>query len=173
MEPVESIPEGGKKRKFPQRSNRYDADFKLQVVKKYLEESIPVSVIRQECKLSGETVGRWIRAYRRDGEAGLAPHYRGNGRSLPTPVKQKIVALKEGNPFFGIKRISQVLKRRSSFPPALKQSARSSTISLSSSPRPRSVNAISPVPVSSSDQPRTRCGRQTSSRSALAATMPI
>jgi len=111
MEPVESIPEGGKKRKFPQRSNRYDADFKLQVVKKYLEESIPISVIRQECKLSGETVGRWIRAYRRDGEAGLAPHYRGNGRSLPTPVKQKIVALKEGNPFFGIKRISQVLKR--------------------------------------------------------------
>jgi len=111
MEPVESIPEGGKKRKFPQRSNRYDADFKLQVVKKYLEESIPVSVIRQECKLSGETVGRWIRAYRRDGEAGLATHYRGKGRSLPAPVKQKIVALKEGNPLFGIKRISQVLKR--------------------------------------------------------------
>jgi len=111
MEHAESIQDGGKKRKFPKRSNRYDADFKLQVVKKYLEESIPVSVIRQECKLSGETVGRWVRAYRRDGEAGLATHYRGRGRSLPAPVTQKIVALKEANPLFGIKRISQVLKR--------------------------------------------------------------
>jgi len=111
MEPVESIQEGSRKRKFPKRSKRYGPDFKLQVVKKYLEESIPVSVIQQECGLSSESVGRWVRAYRRDGEAGLAAHYRGKGRSLPAPVKQKIVALKEDNPLFGIKRISQVLKR--------------------------------------------------------------
>jgi len=111
MEPVESIQDGSKKGKCPKRSKRYGSDFKLQVVKKYLEESIPVSVIRQECGLSSGTVGRWVRAYRRDGEAGLATHYRGKGRSLPTPVKQKIVALREANPLFGIKRISQVLKR--------------------------------------------------------------
>jgi transposase InsO family protein len=111
MEHVESIQEGSKKRKFPKRSKRYVSDFKLQVVKKYLEESIPVSVIRQEFRVSGETVGRWVRAYRRDGEAGLATHYRGKGRSLPSPVKRKIVELKEDNPLFGIKRISQVLKR--------------------------------------------------------------
>jgi transposase InsO family protein len=111
MEPVESIPEGGKKRKFPKRSKRYGSDFKLHVVKKYVEESIPSSVIQQECGVSGETVGRWVRAYRRDGEAGLATHYRGKGRSLPTPVKQKIVEVKEANPLFGITRISQVLKR--------------------------------------------------------------
>jgi transposase len=55
--------------------------------------------------------GRWVRAYRSEGEAGLATHYRGKGRSLPTPVKQKIVEVKETNPLFGIKRISQVLKR--------------------------------------------------------------
>ena len=111
MEHVESIQEGSKKRKFPKRSKRYVSDFKLQVVKKYLEESMPVSVIRQECGVSGETIGRWVRAYRRDGEAGLATHYRGKGRSLPSPVKRKIVELKEDNPLFGIKRISQVLKR--------------------------------------------------------------
>jgi transposase InsO family protein len=111
MEPIESIQEGSKKRKFPKRSKRYGPDFKLQVVKKYLEESIPVSVIRQECGLSGETVGRWVRAYRRHGEAGLATHYRGKGRSLPSPIRQKIVEVKEENPLFGIKRISQVLKR--------------------------------------------------------------
>jgi transposase InsO family protein len=111
MEPVESIQEGSKKRKFPKRSKRYGPDFKLQVVKKYLEESIPVSVIRQECGLSCETIGRWVRAYRRHGEAGLATNYRGKGRSLPSPVRQKIVDLKQANPLFGIKRISQVLKR--------------------------------------------------------------
>ncbi len=111
MEPVESIQEGRKKRKFPKRSKRYGADFKLQVVKKYLEESIPVSVIRQECRVSGESVGRWVRAYRRLGKAGLSTSYTGKGRGLPAPVKRKIVELKKANPLFGIKRISQFLKR--------------------------------------------------------------
>ncbi len=111
MKPEKSIQQGGRKRKFPKRSKRYGPDFKLQVVKKFVEESIPVSVIRQECGLSGETVGRWVRAYRRHGEAGLATHYRGKGRSLPSPVRRKIVELKGANPLFGIKRISQLLKR--------------------------------------------------------------
>ena len=74
MEHLESIQEGRKKRKFPKRSKRYGPDFKLQVVQKYIEESIPVSVIRQECGLSGGTVGRWVRDYRRHGEPGLGPH---------------------------------------------------------------------------------------------------
>jgi transposase InsO family protein len=111
MKPEKSIQQGDRKRKFPKRSKRYGPDFKLKVVKKFVEESIPVSVIRQECGLSSGTVGRWVRDYRREGEAGLVTHYRGKGRSLPTPVKQKIVEVKETNPLFGIKRISQVLKR--------------------------------------------------------------
>jgi transposase InsO family protein len=111
METVESIQDGSKKRKFPKRSKRYGSDFKLQVVKKFVEESIPVSVIRQECGLSNGTIRRWVRAYRRHGAAGLSMSYTGRGRSLPSPVRQKIVELKEANPLFGIKRISQVLKR--------------------------------------------------------------
>jgi transposase InsO family protein len=111
MEAVKKVQHGSTKKKFPERSRRYGADFKLQVVKKYLEESVPVSVIMKECGICKESVGRWVRAYRRDGEAGLSPRYTGNGRSLPSPVKQKIVELKEANPLFGIKRISQVLKR--------------------------------------------------------------
>ncbi|HSA77295.1 MAG TPA: DDE-type integrase/transposase/recombinase [Nitrospirota bacterium] len=111
MEPEESIPEGSKKRKVPKPRNRYGADFKLIIVKKYVEEDMPVSVIRQECGVSSETIGRWVRAYRRHGEAGLADGHPGAGRGLPAPVKQKIVELKEANPIFGIKRISQVLKR--------------------------------------------------------------
>jgi transposase InsO family protein/transposase-like protein len=111
MEPVESIQKSPPKRKCPARSNRYGADFKLQIVKKHLEESIPVSIIRQECGVGSNTVRRWVGAYRREGEAGLTMSYTGNGRSLPAPVKEKIVEIKEANPPFGIKRISQMLKR--------------------------------------------------------------
>lgn len=111
METIESIQKRETKGKFPKRSKRYGADFKLQVVKKLLEESVPASVIQQECGVSGESIGRWARDYRRSGEAGLLPGYKGKGRSLPAPVKRKIVELKKSNPLFGIKRISQVLKR--------------------------------------------------------------
>jgi transposase InsO family protein len=111
METIESIQKSGTKRKTPARSKRYGADFKLQVVKKFVEESIPSSIIQQECGVSSETIGRWVRAYRRDGQAGLATHYRGKRRRLPSPVRQKIVEIKKAEPLFGIKRISQLLKR--------------------------------------------------------------
>ena len=111
METIESIQKSGAKRKAPARSKRYGPDFKLQVVRKFVEESIPSSVIQQECGVSGETIGRWVRAYRREGQAGLATRYRGKGRRLPAPVKEKIIELKKSEPLFGIKRISQVLRR--------------------------------------------------------------
>jgi transposase InsO family protein len=111
MEAEASIQQGRRKRKLSKRSKRYDADFKLQVVRKFLEESVPVSVIVQECRVSHETVRNWVRAYRQHGAAGLSTSYTGHGRSLPAPVKKKIVELKEASPSFGIKRISQVLKR--------------------------------------------------------------
>jgi transposase InsO family protein len=41
----------------------------------------------------------------------LATARTGKGRSLPSPVKEKITEIKEANPLFGIKRISQLLKR--------------------------------------------------------------
>jgi transposase len=111
MDTVEAVEKSEAEKKYPKRSKRYGVDFKLQVVKKLIEESVPASVIQQECGVSGESISRWVRDYRRFGEAGLAPHRSGKGRSLPTPVKRKIVELKKSNPLFGIKRISQVLRR--------------------------------------------------------------
>jgi transposase InsO family protein len=111
METAVSIQKSGTKKKYPQRQNRYSADFKLQIVKKHLEESIPASLIHQECGVSEETIRQWVRIYRREGAAGFSPSYSGKGRPLPSPVKQKIVEIKEANPPFGIKRISQLLKR--------------------------------------------------------------
>jgi transposase InsO family protein len=111
MEPVESIQKSPQKKKYPKRSNRYGPDFKLKIVKKYLEESMPVSVIHQECGMSTETIGRWVRSYRKLGEAGLVTGRSGKGKSLPVPVKEKILQIKNENPLFGITRISQLLKR--------------------------------------------------------------
>ena len=85
MEPVESKPKNVPKKKCPERARRYSADFKLQIVKKYLEESVPAAVIRQECGLGTGTVNRWVRAYRGRGEAGLTTSYSGKGHSLPSP----------------------------------------------------------------------------------------
>ena len=146
METIESIQKSGTKRKCSNRSKRYGPDFKLQVVKKYLEESIPSLVIQQECGVSGETVGRWVRDYRRDGEAGLAKRYRGKGRRLPSPVRQKIVGLKRSNPLFGIKRISQLLKRvffLSASPETVRKTLHDSSL-IKSPPKKRQRNITRP-----------------------------
>ncbi len=146
MKPAKSIQQGGRKRKFPKRSKRYGPDFKLQVVKKFVEESVPVSVIRQECELSSGTIGRWVRDYRRFGEAGLSPHRAGKGKSLPSPVRQKIVELKEANPLFGIKRISQVLKRAfflSASPETVRKTLHDKSL-ITSPPKKRQRNMVRP-----------------------------
>ncbi len=146
MEPVKSIQKKGVKRKYPKRSNRYGPDFKLKIVKKYLEESVPVSIIVQECGMSGETIARWVRDYRRDGEAGLSPHRRGKGHSLPSPVKQKIVELKKANPLSGITRISQLLKRSfflSASPETVRKTLHDSSL-ITSPPKKRQRNMVRP-----------------------------
>jgi transposase InsO family protein len=146
METTESIQKRETKRKFPKRSKRYGADFKLQVVKKLLEESVPAAVIQQECGVSGESIGRWARDYRRSGLAGLTPGYKGKGRSLPAPVKRKIVELKKSNPLFGIKRISQVLKRAfflSASPETVRKTLHDSSLA-SAPPKKRQRNITRP-----------------------------
>ena len=146
MKPEKSIQQGERKRKFPKRSKRYEPDFKLKVVRKLEEESIPVSVILQETGLSSGTVGRWVRAYRRDGEAGLATSHSGKGKSLPAPVKQKIVELKKANPPFGIKRISQVLKRTfflSASPETVRKTLHESSL-ITAPPKKRQHNITRP-----------------------------
>jgi transposase InsO family protein len=146
MEPETSIQQGRRKRKFSKRSKRYEAEFKLQVVKKFIEESVPVSVIVQECRVSHETVRNWVRAYRRDGEAGLSTNYTGHGRSLPVPVRKKIVEIKEASPSFGITRISQLLKRAfflSASPETVRKTLHESSL-INSPPKKRQHNITRP-----------------------------
>ena len=146
MEPDKSVQQSGLKKKNPDRSRRYPADLKLQIVKKYLEESISVLVIRQECGVSKETIRRWVRAYRCQGEAGLSTSSTGKGRHLASPVREKIIELKEANPLFGIKRISQLLKRAfflSASPETVRKTPHSQSL-MSVPPKKRQRNITRP-----------------------------
>jgi transposase InsO family protein len=86
--------------------------FKLKVVRLYLEERYPRSVIAQEFDIAESSVGRWTRDYRRHGEKGLQPKPRWAPRTRLSPeVRDKIVDLKRTNPSYGTRRISDILKR--------------------------------------------------------------
>ncbi len=55
----------------------------------------------------------WVKAYQERGEAGLRNQgvSAGSRRNLPGPVREKIVEIKRREPFFGVQRISHLLKR--------------------------------------------------------------
>lgn len=146
MESVESIQKIPPKRNTPKRRRHFGSDFKLQVVRKFLEESVPASVIQEECELSREMIGRWVRKYRQFGEAGLAPGRSGKGSCLPSPVKEKIVEIKKENPLFGITRISQLLKRAfflSASPETVRKTLHEKSL-IKSPPRKRQKNITRP-----------------------------
>jgi transposase InsO family protein len=95
----------GKTRPFP-------AEFRLKLVRLYVEEGYPRSLIAKEFNVVGSSVGRWARQYRAYGEQGLQPKVRSSRRAgVPDGVKAKIVDLKRSNPSYGTRRISDVLKR--------------------------------------------------------------
>jgi transposase InsO family protein len=92
---------------------RYGLEFKLRCVKLRLEEGLPVSLLSKEVGCSQDVIRRWARAYQERGEAGLRNGVvpAGSRRKLPGPVREKIVEIKKREPFFGVKRISHLLKR--------------------------------------------------------------
>ena len=96
------------------KTNRYSFDLKLKAVKLYLEEGFTNPQITQELKLGPSTLAVWVRDYRAHGEAALKSRRPGppdGSAKLPPAVQEKILDLKKENPDFGVKRISQCLKR--------------------------------------------------------------
>ena len=106
-------PKGWRTGKRKRRSTRpFTPEFKLKVVRLFLEEGYRRSVIAQEFDISESSVSRWALQYRRDGEQGLQPKSRTPPRSRTSQdIKKKIVNLKRKNPSHGSRRISDVLKR--------------------------------------------------------------
>ena len=88
---------------------------KLRAVKLYLEEGIPADIVAREIGVQHGTVTTWAKDYREGGLEALKPKDRSETqqkrRKIHPVVKARITAVKERNPAFGIKRISQVLRR--------------------------------------------------------------
>ena len=112
MENVEEVKRKGKG-KESRFGKRYGLELKLRCVKLRLEEGLPVSLLSKEAGVSKDVVYRWVRAYQERGEAGLRNQVRSSAsrRKLPGPVREKIVEIKKREPFFGVQRISHLLKR--------------------------------------------------------------
>ncbi len=112
MEDVEEVKKKSKG-KESRYGKRYGLEFKLRCVKLRLEEGIPISLLSKEVGASKDVIRRWAKAYEERGEAGLRNGVvpAGSRRRLPGPVREKIVEIKKREPFFGVKRISHLLKR--------------------------------------------------------------
>ena len=88
-------------------------EVRLKAVKLYLEEGLPARLICAEIGVHQAVLHTWVRKYREGGESGLKP--RRQRRTAPTPtsvrLRRKITEVKREQPAFGVKRISQWLKR--------------------------------------------------------------
>ena len=94
------------------KSRRYTAAEKLKAVRLYTEEGFSQPFVCEELGIGKSTLVLWLQAYRLGGEAGLEPRHKPSRQpKLPSPITDKIIALKQQNPTFGIKRISQLLRR--------------------------------------------------------------
>jgi len=98
----------GDKRHF----HRFSYEAKRKSVRLYLEEGMPAEVVAKEVGTCKGTIFDWVRNYRLNGEEGLKPKPTVH-RTLnaPTAVAAKITEIKKHNPSFGVRRISQILRR--------------------------------------------------------------
>jgi len=130
------------KRKGSRFGKRYGFEFKLRCVKLRLEEGLPVTLLSKEVGASKNVIGRWVKAYRERGEAGLRDQIvsKGSGRKLPGPVREKIIEIKKREPLFGVKRISHLLKRAfflSASPETVRRTLREESLIVPSKKKPR------------------------------------
>jgi transposase InsO family protein len=87
---------------------------RLKAVKLRLEEGYPLELVAREAGIGQSTLSKWIERYQQHGEAGLKPLIGGPKAGAPkvaAAVKQRITALKQQHPHFGVKKIAQVLRR--------------------------------------------------------------
>ncbi len=112
MEKQES--DGSKKVRRKRRKGKKFIPFeiKLRVVKLFLEEKVPKSIIIQESGISPISLDRWIKQYRKQGEKGLVSrHPERPGKAIPAPVRARIIELKQADERRGVRFISSLLQR--------------------------------------------------------------
>jgi len=113
MDEKETVEKSGKRGPVKgSRTNRYSFEEKLRAVKLHLEEGFKGELVCAETGVSGSSLAVWVRAYRQEGEMGLRRQASPRpGRRLPKPVVEKIIEMKRGNPWYGVKRIADGLRR--------------------------------------------------------------
>ena len=89
----------------------FEFEFRLRVVRMRLEEKYPIHLICEETGVGKSTIGTWVKKYRDFGEDGLRSKPRRSSSRTDKFVKDKIIEVKKSNPFFGIRRVSDFLKR--------------------------------------------------------------
>ena len=93
----------------------YPFEVRLKLVKLHVEGGIPVAVVAREASVPPTTINNWVSMYRRNGEEGVRPQVQppkgGWPRRLPEAVRTKIVEIKREHSWFGIKKISQMLRQ--------------------------------------------------------------
>lgn len=102
-----TAPRGGR------RAGPYPFEFRLRVVRLYLEEHYTAAMISKEMGIGKSSLQKWVKDFRRFGEEGLRNKFSNGKRGKPTPsgIKEKIIALKQKNPAHGSRRIADTLKR--------------------------------------------------------------
>ena len=94
------------------RTLAYPVEFRLRVVKLFLEEGYNAALISEQFGISTHSIQRWVRAYRRGGVDELTPKPRPGGKpSVKPEVKERVIAVKKAHPEYGARRITDVLKR--------------------------------------------------------------
>jgi len=102
-----------KRRKKINYHGPYSFEFRLRVVRMYLEERYPLSLICNETGVSDSSVQTWVKRYQEQGEDGLRRKiYPSKPKTkINEAVEEKIVDLKKQHPTYGPRRISDILKR--------------------------------------------------------------
>lgn len=90
----------------------YPVEFRLKIVKLYLEEEYKVSLLAEQFGISRSAIRRWVRLYRMGGVEGLEVKPRAGGNTrVSHEVLDRMVAVKQAHPEYGPRRITDVLKR--------------------------------------------------------------
>lgn len=103
----------------PKRQNKhvkYDVAFRLEVVRMTEDEGYTAAQLHELLGVSESSVGLWLKRYREGGPDALKdqrPAKSGGAgkQKTPEPIREQIVELKQQFPNFGVKRISQLLRR--------------------------------------------------------------
>ena len=98
--------------KVKPRTRPYPYEFRLKMVRLFLEEGYSTSILRESFGVSHHSVHRWARAYREQGPEGLlVKQHPGAKPKISSAVKKRIVKVKKKHPEYGARRIADVLKR--------------------------------------------------------------